>query len=70
MNWRSLTRSLAYAASIAALTSSCGAQDAAHTDAGTIDPPIGDTRTLEQIGEALADLEGRRTVGKTVLTLR
>lgn len=39
-------------------------------EAGHIDPPLGEVRPLEEIGPALADLEGRRTVGKTVLTLR
>lgn len=38
-------------------------------DAGVIDPPIGDVLDLEQIGDALIDLEQRRTVAKTVLTL-
>jgi NADPH2:quinone reductase len=39
-------------------------------DTGVIDPPIGETAPLEEIGRALADMDGRRTLGKTVLTLR
>ena len=39
-------------------------------DAGVIDPPIGETCPLEDIGRALQDMADRRTLGKTVLTLR
>lgn len=39
-------------------------------EAGVIDPPIGATYPLEEIGRALQEMEDRRTLGKTVLTLR
>ncbi len=39
-------------------------------DAGVVDPPIGETRPLEEIGAALQEMAERRTLGKTVLTLR
>ncbi len=35
---------------------------------GVIDPPIGKVYPLTQVGEALADMEARRTVGKSVIT--
>ena len=38
-------------------------------ESGVINPPIGDVLPLESIGQALIDLEERRTVAKTVLTL-
>lgn len=38
-------------------------------ESGIIDPPIGDVLPLESINQALIDLEERRTVAKTVLTL-
>ena len=37
---------------------------------GVIDPPIGERYALEEFGRALADLEGRRTLGKSVVSLR
>jgi NADPH2:quinone reductase len=36
---------------------------------GVIDPPIGERYPLEEFGRALADLEGRRTLGKSVVSL-
>ncbi len=39
-------------------------------ESGVIAPPIGATYPLEQGGRALTDMEERRTLGKTVLTLR
>ena len=38
-------------------------------ESGAIDPPIGKVYPLEQAGEALADMDARRTLGKSVLTL-
>ena len=35
---------------------------------GVIDPPIGRTYALESVGQALADMEARRTLGKSVVT--
>src|SRR3954463_2278557 len=37
---------------------------------GVIDPPIGATYPLEQFGQALQDMEDRKTLGKSVVTLR
>ena len=37
---------------------------------GVVDPPVGTTYPLEDVGRALGDLEQRRVLGKTVLTLR
>ncbi|HET7388734.1 MAG TPA: NADPH:quinone oxidoreductase family protein [Nocardioidaceae bacterium] len=37
---------------------------------GVVDPPVGTTYPLEEAGRALADMEARRVLGKTVLTLR
>jgi NADPH2:quinone reductase len=37
---------------------------------GVVDPPVGATYPLEEVRRALTDLEARRTLGKTVLTLR
>jgi NADPH2:quinone reductase len=37
---------------------------------GVIDPPIGATHPLEEFGKALQDMQERRTLGKTVVTLR
>ena len=37
---------------------------------GVIDPPVGSTYSLDQVGAALSDLEQRRAVGKSVLLLR
>ncbi|HEY6932446.1 MAG TPA: NADPH:quinone oxidoreductase family protein [Marmoricola sp.] len=39
-------------------------------EAGTIAPPIGATYPLEEMGRALQEMQERRTLGKTVLTLR
>jgi len=39
-------------------------------ESGVIDPPIGATYPLEEIGRALQELADRKTLGKTVLTLR
>jgi NADPH2:quinone reductase len=36
---------------------------------GVVDPPVGTTYPLQQVGQALRDLEGRTVRGKTVLTL-
>jgi NADPH:quinone reductase len=35
---------------------------------GVVDPPIGRTYRIDEVGQALADLEGRRTVGKSVVS--
>jgi NADPH:quinone reductase len=37
---------------------------------GVVDPPVGTTYPLEEAGRALNDMEQRRVLGKTVLTLR
>lgn len=37
---------------------------------GIIDPPLGATYRLEDMGRALAEMDDRRTLGKTVLRLR
>ena len=37
-------------------------------ESGVIDPPIGRSYPLEQVGEALADMDARRTLGKSVIT--
>ncbi|MBV9831543.1 MAG: NADPH:quinone oxidoreductase family protein [Marmoricola sp.] len=37
---------------------------------GVIDPPIGATYPMEEFGRALQDMEERRTLGKSVVTLR
>ncbi len=39
-------------------------------EAGAIHPPIGATYDLDQIGQALVDMEERRTLGKSVIRLR
>src|SRR3954471_6678272 len=39
-------------------------------ESGVIDPPIGATYPLEQFGQALQDMEDRKTLGKSVVTLR
>ncbi len=39
-------------------------------ESGVVDPPVGATYPLEDAAQALTDLSERRTVGKTVLTLR
>jgi NADPH2:quinone reductase len=38
--------------------------------AGVVDPPLGATYALEDMGRALAEMDERRTLGKTVLRLR
>jgi NADPH2:quinone reductase len=35
-----------------------------------IDPPVGATYPMEEFGRALAEMEQRQTLGKTVITLR
>ena len=37
---------------------------------GVVDPPVGTTYPLEEVGRALTDLEQRAVLGKTVLLLR
>jgi len=37
---------------------------------GVVDPPVGATYSLDQIGQALTDLEQRRTLGKSVVRVR
>ena len=39
-------------------------------EAGAIDPPIGATYDLDEIGRALVDMEERRTLGKSVMRVR
>jgi NADPH2:quinone reductase len=39
-------------------------------DSGVIDPPIGATYPMEEFGRALAEMEDRRTLGKTVISVR
>jgi NADPH2:quinone reductase len=39
-------------------------------ESGIVDPPIGATYALEEFGQALQDMEDRRTLGKSVVTLR
>ena len=39
-------------------------------ESGVVDPPIGATYPLEEIGRALQEMAERKTLGKTVLTLR
>jgi NADPH2:quinone reductase len=39
-------------------------------ESGVIDPPIGVVRSLDEIGAALTEMADRKTLGKTVLTLR
>ncbi len=39
-------------------------------ESGVIDPPIGETYPFEDFGRALADMEQRRTLGKSVVTVR
>lgn len=39
-------------------------------ESGVIDPPIGATYPMEEFGRALQDMEERRTLGKSVVTLR
>ena len=37
---------------------------------GTISPPIGETYAFEDFGQALADMEARKTLGKSVVIVR
>jgi NADPH2:quinone reductase len=37
-------------------------------ESGVVDPPIGKVYPLEQVADALADMEARRTLGKSVVT--
>ena len=39
-------------------------------ESGVIDPPIGATYGIEDFGRALTDMEDRKTLGKSVVTLR
>src|SRR6478735_7163934 len=39
-------------------------------ESGVIDPPIGATYPLDQFGRALQDMEDRKTLGKSVVTLK
>jgi NADPH2:quinone reductase len=39
-------------------------------ESGVIDPPVGATYPMEEFGRALAEMEQRQTLGKTVITLR
>jgi NADPH2:quinone reductase len=39
-------------------------------ESGVVDPPVGTTYPVEEVARALADLENRTVLGKTVLTLR
>jgi NADPH2:quinone reductase len=39
-------------------------------ESGVIDPPIGVTYPLEEFGRALQDMEDRKTLGKSVVTLK
>lgn len=39
-------------------------------ESGVIDPPMGSTYALEDFGAALIDMEERRTLGKSVVTVR
>jgi NADPH2:quinone reductase len=39
-------------------------------ESGVIDPPIGRTYRVEEFGQALQDMEDRRTLGKSIVTLR
>jgi NADPH2:quinone reductase len=37
---------------------------------GTVKPPIGATYDLEDFDQALADMEARKTLGKSVVAIR
>ena len=39
-------------------------------ESGAIDPPIGATYDLDEVGRALQDMDDRRTLGKSVLRVR
>ncbi len=39
-------------------------------ETGVVDPPVGATYPLEEVGRALTELQERRVLGKTVLSLR
>jgi NADPH2:quinone reductase len=39
-------------------------------ESGAVDPPVGTTYPLEEVGRALTDMEQRKVLGKTVLLLR
>lgn len=39
-------------------------------DAGAVKPPIGRTYALEEFGQALVDMDERRTLGKSVVRVR
>jgi NADPH:quinone reductase len=37
-------------------------------ESGVVDPPVGTTYPVAEVGRALADMEQRKVLGKTVLT--
>jgi NADPH2:quinone reductase len=39
-------------------------------ESGVVDPPVATTHPLAEVGQALSDMEQRKVLGKTVLTLR
>jgi NADPH2:quinone reductase len=39
-------------------------------EAGVVKPPIGSTYDLESFGQALIDMEQRKTLGKSVVKVR
>ena len=39
-------------------------------ESGVIDPPIGATYAVQDFGQALQDMADRKTLGKSVVTLR
>ena len=39
-------------------------------ESGVVDPPVGATYPVEEVGQALVDMEERRMLGKSVLRLR
>ena len=41
-----------------------------HMESGAIKPPIGATYPLEEFGQALADMDARKTLGKSVVVVR
>ncbi len=45
------------------------AADLPMLESGVVDPPIGRTYPVEEVADALAEMEDRKTLGKSVLTL-
>jgi len=41
-----------------------------HMESGVIKPPIGATYALDEFGQALADMDDRKTLGKSVVVVR